>query len=293
MLERFRSIFVDIESVIQEWTYLKDDIDSFLLGKSDVEHDHDNSYYTKSETDSKLIVKANDSDLASVAKTGSYNDLTGTPSIPSKVSDLTNDSGFLTGNDSYLKSETFTRAEIRQAISEAIANIVNIEVVTSLPSFDIDTNKLYCVRNTDNQKQVNRFDVYIYVQNKWEQIDSLEFNIDDYPTKTELTALLLGKADTVHTHTVSQITDYSVDNSMSNVSVNPVQNKIIKAYVDSEVAGLSQAMNDNATGLPSKANTVHTHSVSQITDLNSIVLGVRYTDNTTGTYNLYGEEVTS
>lgn len=35
--------------------------------------------------------------LATVATTGAYSDLTGKPTIPSKTSDLTNDSGFITG----------------------------------------------------------------------------------------------------------------------------------------------------------------------------------------------------
>jgi len=42
--------------------------------------------------------KANSADLATVATTGSYNDLSNKPSIPSKTSDLTNDSGFLTAH---------------------------------------------------------------------------------------------------------------------------------------------------------------------------------------------------
>lgn len=42
--------------------------------------------------------KANISSLSSVATSGSYNDLTDKPTIPSKVSQLTNDSGFLTSH---------------------------------------------------------------------------------------------------------------------------------------------------------------------------------------------------
>lgn len=42
--------------------------------------------------------KANSSDLASVATSGSYNDLSNKPSIPTATSDLTNDSGFLTSH---------------------------------------------------------------------------------------------------------------------------------------------------------------------------------------------------
>ena len=40
--------------------------------------------------------KANNSDLAAVAKSGKYSDLSGTPTIPTKTSQLTNDSGFKT-----------------------------------------------------------------------------------------------------------------------------------------------------------------------------------------------------
>lgn len=46
-----------------------------------------------------LNAKANTSSLATVATTGSYNDLTNKPSIPTKTSDLTNDSDFVVGSD--------------------------------------------------------------------------------------------------------------------------------------------------------------------------------------------------
>ena len=43
--------------------------------------------------------KANSADLATVATSGAYSDLTGKPTIPTKVSDLTNDSGYITDVD--------------------------------------------------------------------------------------------------------------------------------------------------------------------------------------------------
>lgn len=42
--------------------------------------------------------KANTSDLSSVATSGSYNDLSNTPTIPTKTSDLTNDSNFVSSS---------------------------------------------------------------------------------------------------------------------------------------------------------------------------------------------------
>lgn len=64
--------------------------------------------YDDTEIRSALNTKANDADLATVAKSGAYSDLSGTPTIPSKTSDLTNDAGFVTNqiNDSTASAST-------------------------------------------------------------------------------------------------------------------------------------------------------------------------------------------
>lgn len=51
-----------------------------------------------------LATKANSSDLATVATSGSYTDLSNKPSIPSKTSDLTNDSNFVDTSNSAVAS---------------------------------------------------------------------------------------------------------------------------------------------------------------------------------------------
>ena len=53
--------------------------------------------YLDGATRKALNTKANANSLATVATSGSYLDLLNTPSIPSKVSDLTNDAGYITG----------------------------------------------------------------------------------------------------------------------------------------------------------------------------------------------------
>ena len=55
-------------------------------------------------------------ELAPIAISGSYDDLSGKPSIPAKLSDLENDSAFITKNTSdlenyYIKSEVDTKIE--------------------------------------------------------------------------------------------------------------------------------------------------------------------------------------
>lgn len=67
-------------------------------------------YYTKSQTDTLLNAKANISSLATVATTGSYSDLTNKPSIPTKTSDLANDSDFVSDASYVHTDNNFTTA---------------------------------------------------------------------------------------------------------------------------------------------------------------------------------------
>ena len=62
----------------------------------------DHLTWSSDKIDTELGKKANTTDLATVATSGSYTDLSNTPTIPTKVSELQNDSGYIT--DSALTS---------------------------------------------------------------------------------------------------------------------------------------------------------------------------------------------
>jgi hypothetical protein len=73
-----------------------------------------------------------------------YRNMDNTPTIPTKVSDLQNDSGFITNAvnnlaNYYLKSETYTKAEVENLIS----NFGGFKKVSALPTTDIKTNIIY------------------------------------------------------------------------------------------------------------------------------------------------------
>lgn len=70
-------------------------------------------------------------------------------------------------------------------------------------------------------------------------------------------------ASLAHTHKLSDITDYTVDSTLSSTSTNPVQNKIINAEFDA----VSQAMGALDLAIDGKANTEHNHAISDVTDL--------------------------
>lgn len=119
--------------------------------------------------------------------------------IPVNISDLYNDSGFITNlvddlANYYLKSETYTQAEVNSLIG-AIATL-HIEVVQTLPTEDISTNTIYLVpKQTAGQNDT--YDEYIYVNNHWEHIGSTDIDLTNYYTKTETDALLDDKVDKV------------------------------------------------------------------------------------------------
>ena len=88
----------------------------------------------------ELTIKVNREELARVATTGSFNDLTDKPTIPTKTSELTNDSGFLT---EYQPLKTIN--------NESIIGTGNIEIegfsgdyndLTNKPSIPTKTSEL-------------------------------------------------------------------------------------------------------------------------------------------------------
>lgn len=220
--------------------YKKTEIDSKLGGKSNVGHNHDERYYTETEID----VKVNN--------------------INSQINSLI---GFT-------------------------ATIVN-----SLPSTG-EVGVMYLKLNTSASVEGNVYDEYIWVNNKFEKIGSTETTVDlsGYVTQTEMNTQLANKANVNHSHTSDSIGldqdsndgmwvyEYGldsqsgvngfvydhdkkleniddganktvVDSSLSSSSINPVQNKIV------------------TNALNGKANSSHSHSISNITDLQSSLDG--------------------
>lgn len=123
--------------------------------------------------------------------------------IPSKVSDLTNDSGFITNTvnnlaNYYLKSETYTQAEVDALI--AAAKNGRFIYVTTLPTTDIDTKAIYLVPSSDPEAG-NTKDEYINTDGTssgWELIGSTAIDLSGYVQKSQ-TAGLLKNDGTVNT----------------------------------------------------------------------------------------------
>lgn len=81
-------------------------------------------------------------DLKAVAFTGAYSDLTGTPSIPTKTSDLTNDSGFVTTDEKVTGEE-------KKAANGAFYNIPFIGTNNQKPYYN-DGLQMYTIEGTSS-----------------------------------------------------------------------------------------------------------------------------------------------
>lgn len=73
----------------------------------------------------------------------------------------------------------------------------------------------------------------------------------------------------VHKHTISDVTDFTIDKELSSTSTNPVQNKVI----NDELEAISEAFAVYESALDNKADEFHNHVISDVTNLQSTLDG--------------------
>ena len=162
----------------------------------------------------------------------------------------------------YLKSETYTKAEV-QALISAISQFT-YESVAELPvASDSTMGIIYLVPSADPQTQ-NVKDEYITLRSgtegsyiySWEQIGSTAIDLSgyvttsdlntalaDYTTTANLTTLLSGKQDLIDaSHKLSVSLLDGVDSAPTANSDNLVTSGGVKTYVDGEIADVESAI---------------------------------------------------
>ena len=158
------------------------------------------NYYNKSQVDQLLALKANISALATVATSGSYNDLSDKPvipTVPTNVSAFTNDAGYLTEHQSladyYNKTQTDNLLAGKQHTLTAGANIT------------IENNVISATGSGEPADLTN------------------------YYTKTETNTLLNAKADSNSLATVATSGNY---NDLTNKPTIPTVPTNVSAFVN-------------------------------------------------------------
>lgn len=210
--------------------------------------------------------------LAEVARSGSYNDLSDKPQIPSinglaKKTDVDHVENVLRGE---LNGETSRAMEVEEALKTAVGGKADVTALASerqraeaaendlrariaaLKSFDVRVvnalpvtglpNTVYLVPSAKSA-DLNVKDEYLWLDGAWEQIGSTAVDLTDYARKSEVPRRPedIGAANATHTHSRSQITDFPT-------AMNPT------AHADKHAAGGDDAITPASIGALTKGD---------------------------------------
>lgn len=145
---------------------------------------NDSRYGNILQEESDPVFKASAAYGITSANITSWNNKANASAIPTKVSQLTNDSKYQ------------TETEVQTAINTAVGDITGIDfqVVTSLPS----TGKkgvIYLVSNSGTGQNI--YDEYIWVNNKFEFIGTTAVDLSEYLKEEDVVAITNAEIDTI------------------------------------------------------------------------------------------------
>ena len=200
------------------------------IGLNNVDNTSDLDKPISNATQAELNQKANDADLATVAKTGSYNDLINKPIIPTKVSELENDSNFLTSipdeyvtetelvDKSYVTTETAnstyaTKVELgNKADTSALDSYLTTESATSTYLSKTDATSTYATKaSLSGYATINSLD------SKADKANTLAgYGITDAYTKTESDNKYAIKTELANKADISALSNYATIESLDN-----------------------------------------------------------------------------
>ena len=164
--------------------------------------------------------------------------------IPTKTSQLKNDSDFLT-SDSLSLTNYYTKSEVDGKVSSIPK--FSIAVVTALPTENISNTTVYLVK-TGTESQ-NLYTEYIYVNKAWEKLGTQSVNLSGYVTSTNAANTYYKKTDAVADLAKKQNT-LTFDTTPTAGSTNPVTSGGVKTALDGKI----NKSGDTMTGALNLAN---------------------------------------
>ena len=156
--------------------------------------------YTKSQTDNLLNQKV-DKENGKGLFSGSYNDLSDAPTIPTKTSELQNDSGYLT------EHQDLTDYATKTYVGEQISNADHLkrEIVTVIPSDTEAKDNIIYMLKVESTTGNDKYQEYMKIDGTVKMVGDTSVDLADYAKKTDIPKSLPangGNADTVNNHNV-------------------------------------------------------------------------------------------
>ena len=167
--------------------------------------------------------------------------------------------------------DAYTKKEINDLIKK-IPNF-KIEVVTALPTSNIDDATIYLVRGSGSGE--NMYDEYIHVNNNWERLggQSQSLDLTNYATKTELPKKVSDlKQDIQYMDFINNIDVHPAYTSPTTGTLNISENLVVSSTFSDNVTRRSRCTTYGVTGSTdtSTPNTI-TINLPGTLDVNSII----------------------
>lgn len=141
--------------------------------------------------------------------------------IPTKISQLTNDSGYITKNvddlaNYYKKSETYDKNEIDTKISSVYRYKGSVATYEDLPSTDLTIGDVYNVEEDGSN--------YAWTGTTWDKLGG-DIDLSEYYTKTQTDSLLSAKANSSDVYNKTETYNKTEVNTLLDDKVDKVQGK--------------------------------------------------------------------
>lgn len=249
----------------------KEYVDEALKGKSDTDHTHTtvNGHTVESNVPSDAKFTDTVYDDAAIRELinskideSALVDYAKKTDLKTKLSEFENDAAFITNTvdnltNYYLKTETYTRAEINNLISNI--NKITVEVVAKLPIEEISTSTIYLIL-IDAEKNV--YSQNMYINGKWATLGSTSVDLTGYVKSDELTTKLEAYAtnESVETHTSNNDIHVTTDektswNNAVTASHSHENKTILDGITEEKITAYNKAVTDD-----------HTHSNKDVID---------------------------
>ena len=188
---------------------------------------------------------------------GAYKDLTGKPTIPTKISELTNDSSFATTsqlNTELNKKANTSHTHVYSDILDAPVSFSgNYEDLINKPTIPTKVSDLENDENfVDTTALATKSDkTHTHSYSSLTDLPTLKTRVSDmddatnYMTITQITTELNKKANTSHTHTFDDLNGFFYDGDTTNIIIptklgqlNNDMNFATKSYVDEQISNI-------------------------------------------------------
>lgn len=197
------------------------DLTDELKGHYDTAYTHSQAAHAPADAEKNVIIAVTFNGRAAtidpMTRTAAI-----TATIPTKVSELTNDSGFQTASDvsgaiSTALGNYYNKTETDGKIAAAVAaaNHLKYQIVEDLPESEQDANTIYLVAK-DGEAGQDAYTEYMWLNNKWEILGDTSVDLTNYYTKTQTDqAITTALANYVKTADMVEITAAEVQGMFS------------------------------------------------------------------------------